>query len=278
MLHTSDEVVSGNLSDLTALRVDPLSTLADLEGPGQAVLGLCPGLCQCANQIHLGVVLNQTVVGVDDSLGVSCHGGSQSVPGLRIGGVADGVGIHQGVALGLQELLSLGLPGAGALQLAPHSLQLVTVSDGDQLGSNDHVVVTIGVVAPHDAGGGVRNSTGDSVVAASGGHGQQCAGLQQLSLSDSHQSETLGDGLSLVSGLVGGQELAQDFFVDSAGQLIIVVDQVCKLVDVLDSLVAGLGSIGAGLAAASSQRQHHDQCQNQAHDLGEFLHLEIPPS
>ena len=278
VLHAIDEVVSSDVSDLTALRVGPLSTLADVEGPGQAVLGLFPGLCQSADQNILGVVLDQAVEGVDNSLGVSCHGGSQSVPGLRIVGVAHGVSIGDGVAVGLQELLSLGLPGAGALQLAPHSLQLVTVSDGDQLVSDDQVVVTIGVVAPHGAGAGVGNSAGDSVVTASGNQGNDCAGLQQLSLSDSHQSETLGDGLSLVSCLVGGVELAQDVIIDGGGQLIVVVEQVCVGVDVLNSLVAGLGNIGAGLAAAGSQRQHHDQGQNQAHDLGEFLHLEIPPS
>ena len=53
-----------------------------------------------------------------------------------------------------QELLSFSFPGAGALQLVPLSLHLIAVSDGQGLGSNDNVVITIGLIAPQGAGGG----------------------------------------------------------------------------------------------------------------------------
>ena len=284
VLHTGDEVVSGDLSDLTALGVNPLSALTQDEGPGLGAVFvnlLGPALSQSGLQLVLCIVLYQAVVGVNNSFGVSSHGGCQNVPSLRIGRVTEGVGVLQGVALTGQELSSpvAVVDFVFSAQLSPLCLHLVAVSGQQRLGSDQNVVVTVGVVAPQSGSSGVGSNTGDSVVTAVGAQGQHNAGTQQLSLSNSHQSMTLGNGSCILLSIgVNFVELAQDVFVDSPGQLVVVLDVSIRIY-VLNRCIH-FGSIGCrGLCcgslgfsgslgfAAGDQTQNHDQSQKQSNDL-----------
>ena len=282
VLHTGDEVVSLDVSDLTALGVDPHSTLADLEGvslSAVSIVGDGVAFSQSGLQLVFHVVLVQAVVGVNDSFGVSSHGGSQNVPSLGIGIVSQGVGVLQGVALAGQEVLCPLLVGAGALQLVPLALHLIAVSNGQGLGGDDHVVITVGVVAPQSGSSGVGSDAGDSVVTAVGRQGQHNAGSHQLSFSNSHQSLTLGDIGSSLSGFVGGVELAQNVVIDGLRQGIVIVSVLSVGIYVLNGTgglsCCGFGSSGLScsrlgcrlVALASDQAECHNESKKHANDL-----------
>ena len=97
VLQRVHKVVGGQLRDLVALVVIPLDALAQVEGPGQAVLGGLPGLGQARDDVAVAVVLDQ---GVDD---VGRHG---LIPLLR----GDQV-VQRGHLGAVQGLIDHGLAG-----------------------------------------------------------------------------------------------------------------------------------------------------------------------
>ena len=292
MLQTGNEVMGSQLSQFTALGVDPLNAFTDLEGVGQVVLRLSPLGSQSGLHNVLAVVLNQHIQSVADCFGVSAAVSSQQVPSHGVGSVAQGVGILQSVALLNQVGLNPLFVGASALQLSPLCLHLITVSGGDGLSSNHNIVVTGGVVAPSNTGSSVGSNAGDSVVTALGRQGQVNSSLHQLCLSNSHQSITLGNVGSCLSGLQCLVELAQDIHVDSLGQSVVIVTDISVGVNILasGSFIRCLGSsfrccfgsddgivLGSSLflGAASQHGQSHSQCQNQSKNL--LSHFHFPP-
>ena len=297
MLHTGHEVVSLDLGDLTALGVDPLRTLTQMEGVGQAVLGLFPALSQSGLHDVLGVILHQAVEGVDQGLSIRSLRGCQNVPSLGVGGIAHGVSILQGVAVLGQPLLALGFPSAGALELSPHGLQGVAVGGSDGLGGHNLVVEPVAVIAPQGAAGGVRSNTADGIVAALRAHRQEGAGLQQLGLGDGHLGKALAHVHNLGLGLiVDGLEFAQNEIIDLLGLDVVVVLAVSVGIDQLAGGGFGIGigigggvstgigaGIGAGISTGSlvagagdhgqSQSQDQQQSKKLFHCISSFFNL-----
>ena len=257
------EALSGELFDLGALIVQPHHALTELEGVGQTVLGNSPGLSQCGNLVVLGVVLNQTVEGVNDCLGVSSVGGCKSIPGLGVGGVAKGVSISNGVALTGQEGLSPSevLLAGGAL--SPMSLHLVTDS-GSQgvLLNNNSGVVAIGIVAPENGGNGVRSNSGDGIDTTFCGRGEHNTGLKQLCLGDSHEGKSLGNGGGCLSGLVVLVELAENLLVEIVRDFGVVL--ACVRINRVSSARSVIGLAGV---AAGEDGDEHDQRECEAQNF-----------
>ena len=275
--------MSSDLSQLTALGIDPHSALTQVEGVGDSAVvvdSLLPGLSHTGGNLVLAVINDQGLPGGSVRLTLDGTGRSHAVPGLGLSGVVDGVGVLQGVAIVSQILLCplvVAAEVAGSLTSSPLQLHLGVVLTDDGLVADQSSVVAVLGVAPTHGCPGVRSNLVHCKVTASRVNRQHDSRLHQLSLCNGLQSITLGDGRCVSNLHVLFVVLAQDIVVQSLGQSIIIVSQISIRIDIADAAFNGLGLVSV-LAAASSQRQHHDQGQNQAHDLGEFLHLEIPPS
>ena len=267
MLEACNEAVSGNFLNYSTLVVNPLNALTDLEGVGQTVLRDGVGLCQSRNLVVLCIVLHQTVVGVNDSLGVSSLGGCNCVPGLGIGGVTQSISISNGHALAGQVILSpsevLSSGGAGA----PLSLHLVTDGGSQRiLVHDDGSVVSVRIVAPEDRGNGVRSYAGDRVVTTVCGGGQHNAGLEQLCLGDSHQGKSLRHiGCSLSCGVV---------LVEVAEHLCIqLVRDSCMILACI-RITGILEFLGGSGSTTCEGGNHHNQREHQAQKfLAHFVYV-----
>ena len=275
VLHAGDEVVSGHVSDLAALRVGPLGALADVEGEdGVVLVGLKAGGQRGLLDI-LHVVLEQAVNGVDNGLGVGGTIGGQTVPGLGIGVVGDGVGVLQLVAVVGHVLLDPGFERAGAGELGPLRLDRVAVGGLDELGGDDRIVEAIAVIAPERAVDGSGHSAADGVLTASGGEGQHDRGVEKLRFGNGLERIALRDVVGLQSFLIVLVVSAEDVVVDLLGIGIIVGSVIGP---VFSSKIAA--AAGAALAiAAGCEAEHHDKCQNNCHEpLDGCLHVfQFPP-
>ena len=255
VLHTGNEVIGGNLADLTALGIDPLHALANLEGEdGHILVGLI-ALSQSKLLVVLQIVHHQAVAQLNQRTGVGLQVGVQSVPGLRIGGGGVLVLIFQGIAVVSQISLSFGNVSSSIGSFHPHCLQGIPVGSLDQLLGHQHGVLTVGVVAPQGAVGSLGDGAANGKVAIVGGGGQQHAGLQKLCLSKSLQSVALVYVHALQGFHVHVIEFAQVF-----------------VVELLVILFFQSGILGSG--CAQHHRKNHGQSQ---HDCEKFLHVCFPP-
>ena len=89
MLEACNEVVSFKLCKVSALRVNPLNTLAKFEGIYSAVFGNSVAFCKCGLKDTFNIVLKKAVVSVNDSFSVNCTVGSKCVPSLGVVCVTD---------------------------------------------------------------------------------------------------------------------------------------------------------------------------------------------
>ena len=292
MSHGGDPVVSGDLADLTALLVNPLHALTQVEGVDSAVLVHINALGQGGLLHVLGIVLQQGGVSRGDEVSIGGVGRSDAVPGGDLVAGEEVPGVGQGVALVSQVSLGSGEPGIGILGLAPQSGQSVPVGGLDQLVGDQGGVESVLVQAPGSGGGGTGHSTVHGVSAAVAVDRHEHAGLHQLGLSDSHLRKTqiqvndLGLGI-----LVVGVELAEVVLVESVGSLVVVHGAdgfpVGTGVDIngLGYLFgrSGLRGCGSGgvcgllIAGAGDQAQHHGQHEQHSHELGELFHSEFLP-
>ena len=92
ILRGGDEVVGGHLSHGLALVVIPLHALAQMEGPGQAVVADLPGFRQAGNDLAGRVVLHQGVYHVGAHRLIPGGGGGQIVEGGNLASIEGGVG------------------------------------------------------------------------------------------------------------------------------------------------------------------------------------------
>ena len=270
MLHTCNKVVCLNVCNFTALCVNPLCTLTDVEGVGFAVFGNFPGLCESGLDFVLVIVFYETVVGVNDSFGVCGTGGCESVPGLGVADVTHVVGVLKGVALFLQVIGCLLGVGAGSANLIPHCLEVSLILCGDELGGYENIVETVGVIAPENGGSGTLCNTAQTVVAAVGGAGDENSSFKKLCLSLCHKSITLGNVLLFFCSLVKGVECAELCIIDSSRHCIVVAGGersggnrgcgnlgLCRLVGVVG---CGCGLVIAVVLAAY-KAENHDECE-----------------
>ena len=291
MSHGGDPVVSGDLADLTALLVNPLHALTQVEGVDSAIVVHINALSQGGLLHVLGIVLQQRGVGGGDEVSIGGVGRSDAVPGGDLVAVGNVPGVGQGVALVSQESLGGDKPGIGIGGLAPQAGQSVTILGGDELVGHESGVPSVLVQAPGGGGHGTGNRTVHGVSAAVAVDGDEHAGLHQLGLGDSHLGKTqvkIGDlGLGI---LIGSVELAQVPLVESVGSLVVVhgVDggPVGTGVDVSGhGCLFGRSSLGGGsggsrglfIAGAGDQAQHHGQHEQRSHELGELFHSEFLP-
>ena len=271
MLHTGNEVVSLNVSNLTVLVVNPNSALTQLEGVLQAVSGDFVALSQSGLGLVLHIVLDQSVISLNQDLGVGSVGGCQNVPEGGISVKIEGSGVLQGVALVSQVLLDVSFVSTGANQLSPLSLHSSNVFCLDGLIGDQSVVETVGIVTEQDGSVGVGSDLGHGVVAALRSGGQENTCSQQLSLSDSHLGITHRLVAFLHSFLIVLVEFAQDVIVNCARQLVVVSD-VC--VGILEGIYSRTLSFIAGRSlVTSSQRQNHHNCQQQCENLLHYSFL-----
>ena len=222
MVHGGHEGLGGNGLKNSALRVDPVDALADLEGVGKTVGGNGGHLGgESGLQLILNIILEKSGIGVDDGFGVSRTVGVEGVPGLRVRGVAVLVGILEGVALSGEVLLGFLIVGAGALLGVPESFEFVSLGSLDRLvARNDQEpVVSVGVIAPQNRRRGIGSDFGDGVVAALGSGREHNAGFEKLCLGDGHEGKSFGNGLGFLCSLVSGIELAENLLVDFVGDL-----------------------------------------------------------
>ena len=254
MLHTCNKVVSLHISNLTALRIYPRLTLADLEGIGKTICGNLIALSKCRLQNVLTVVLHQTVIGVDDLLAVCLLGCSKYIPGSCVRGIcAVGIGVLQSISLFYQIILCPLLICAGTYQLGPLLLHLLVHFLGQRLGGNDQRMESIGVIAPQHAGTGTGSDSGDRIVTASGLQRKHCSILHQLCLSDSHLCISEGKVFLLLLGsLINGVEISQISLKQiAAGSIVIHLSQlICNCLCSVRCLNIGAGFHYAGLLAA----------------------------
>ena len=251
VLHTGNEVIGSNLADLTALGIDPLHALTNLEGEdGHILVGLI-ALGQGELLGVLQIVHHQAIAQLNQRTGVGLQVGVQSVPGLRIGAGGVLVLILQGIAVVSQISLGFGNVSSGIGSFHPHRLQGIPVGSLDDLLGGQDGVLTVGVVAPQGAVGSLGNGTANGVVAIVRGSGQQNAGLQQLGLGQSLQSVALVYVHALQGFHVHVIEFAQVFVVELL---------------VIHFFQRGILS--------GRRTQHHGQDHGQSqHDCEKFLHV-----
>ena len=250
VLHTGNKVISGDFADFTALRVNPLHTLTDLEGEdGHVVVGL-NALSDSGLLSVLDIVHHQAVVQLNQRTGVGLEIGVQSVPGLGVGGGGVLVLVVQGVAVLGQVSLGFGDVGSSIRSFHPHSLQGIAVGRLNHFLGDQQRVLAVGVIAPQSAVGSLGNSAADAVVTIVGSGGQQHASLEHLGLSQSFQCVALVYIHAFQGGHVHVIELAQDLVV----QFLVI-------------LFFQSGDISI---SAEDHRKNHCQCQN---DCEKFLHV-----
>ena len=253
VLQARDPVVGHEVGDLTALGVDPLDALADVEGVGEAVVahGVAGGEARLLDA--LGVVLIEVVdeggVVVEVAVAEDVPGRADAVEG------GDG-GVGEGVALA-GEVLPGGVGiGAGAGELVPEVGERGVILVTDYLVGENHLVIVDAVAHPAYVATGAEGVAAHGVAAAGRVHRARDAALEELGLGDGHQGPALGQGLGRESLLVDLVEVAQGGHVDG-----FVVRE--------DAALGRFGRRGGARsaddvragAAAGGQREHHGEAQ-----------------
>ena len=90
MLHSGHEVICFYSIHFTSLGIGPFYIFTKVEGIGQSVIRYFIGFCQCRLQSSLYIVLHQSVIGIDDRIGICRTGSCKSVPCYRIARIRHG--------------------------------------------------------------------------------------------------------------------------------------------------------------------------------------------
>ena len=279
VLHTGDEVVSLQVSNLTVLVVNPDNALTELEGVLQAVFRNGVAQSQSGLGLVLHVVLDQAVVGLNKDLGVSSVGSFQNVPVGDVSVKVESSGIFDGVALAGQVFLNPAFVLTGTDLLGPLGLHLSDVSSLDGLLGDDSVVETVSIVTEQNGGVGVRSDLSHSVVAALGSGGQENASAQQLSFGDSHLGITHRLAGLIHSILVVVVELTQNLGVNGAAQCVVILSILCKRIHIGNRSVGFVTLIGRSTGGQRGDHADSHQQSKQFFDVHIFPsnELYIPP-